>query len=111
MEAESMTAKHFASLAAAFVLGGAGVALLDHRAEATPTELYRLLGLFGDVLDVAKRQYLKPVDDQKAMQAAMSGLLRSLDPHSDYLSPETFQAMTGVTRGQDAGVPGAPRLT
>jgi carboxyl-terminal processing protease len=65
---------------------------------------YRMLGLFGDVLDTVERQYVTEVDDTKLIQAAIDGMLTSLDPHSGYLDPENFDEMRDQTRGEYGGL-------
>ena len=59
------------------------------------TELFHLLEVFGGVQDIVERQYVKTPDDKRLMYAAMGGLLTSLDPHSGYLPPDLYRAMTG----------------
>jgi carboxyl-terminal processing protease len=74
-------------------------------AAATPrAQTYRMLGLFGDVLDTVERQYVTPVDDTKLIHAALDGMLTSLDPHSGYLDPENFDDMRDQTRGEYGGL-------
>jgi carboxyl-terminal processing protease len=63
-----------------------------------------MLGLFGDVLDTVERQYVTEVDDTKLIQAAIDGMLTSLDPHSGYLDPENFDEMRDQTRGEYGGL-------
>jgi carboxyl-terminal processing protease len=63
-----------------------------------------MLGLFGDVLDTVERQYVTPVDDTKLIHAALDGMLTSLDPHSGYLDPESFDDMRDQTRGEYGGL-------
>src|SRR4051794_24927614 len=77
----------------AFVLGAGSMAYVSQHAQAAATpraNTYRMLGLFGDVLDTVERQYVTPVDDTKLIHAALDGMLTSLDPHSGYLDPEGF---------------------
>src|SRR6185503_11781084 len=67
-------------------------------------ETYKMLQLFGDVVDEVQRQYVTPVDQKKLIQAAIDGMLTSLDPHSNYLDPEAFQSMRDQTRGEYGGL-------
>jgi carboxyl-terminal processing protease len=93
--------------ASAFVLGAGSMAYVSQQARATPqppAETYRMLELFGNVLDTVERQYVTPVDDKKLIEAALNGMLTSLDPHSDYLNPEAFQDMEDQTRGEYGGL-------
>ncbi len=92
----------------AFVLGAGSMAYVSQHAQAAATapkaNTYRMLGLFGDVLDIVERQYVAPVDDTKLIHAALDGMLTSLDPHSSYLDPEGFDDMRDQTRGEYGGL-------
>jgi carboxyl-terminal processing protease len=93
--------------ASAFVLGAGAMAYLGQPARATPeprAETYHMLELFGNVLDTVEREYVVPVDDKKLIQAALNGMLTSLDPHSDYLAPEAYNDMQDDTRGEYGGL-------
>jgi carboxyl-terminal processing protease len=93
--------------AAAFVLGAGSMAYFSQTARATPeprAETYHMLELFGNVLDTVDRQYVTPVDDKKLIEAALNGMLTSLDPHSDYLNPEAYNEMQDETRGEYGGL-------
>ncbi|HEX3919402.1 MAG TPA: S41 family peptidase [Caulobacteraceae bacterium] len=93
--------------ASAFVLGAGTMAYIGQTAKATTeakAEDYHMLELFGDVLTEVDRQYVTPVDDKKLIQAAMSGMLTSLDPHSDYLAPDAYNDLQDQTRGEYGGL-------
>jgi len=74
------------------------------RAAAPRSETYKMLELFGDVLTRVDAQYVEPVDDKKLIQAGIDGMLTSLDPHSNYLDPESFNNMMDQTRGEYGGL-------
>ena len=92
----------------AFVLGAGSMAYVSQAAQANAQQprakTYRMLELFGDVLDTVDRQYVAKVDDAKLIEAALDGMLTSLDPHSGYLSPENFEDMQDTTRGEYGGL-------
>ncbi len=67
-------------------------------------ELYKQLTLFGDVLEEIRRNYVDVPDDKKLIEAALTGMLTSLDPHSSYLPPESFEDMKVQTRGEFGGL-------
>ena len=91
--------------ASAFVLGAGSMAYLGQIARATPEPPnYHMLGLFGDVLTTVERQYVTPVDDKKLIESSLKGMLSSLDPHSDYLTPDDFQEMQDTTHGEYGGL-------
>jgi carboxyl-terminal processing protease len=91
----------------AFVLGAGSMAYVSQAAQATAqprAKTYRMLELFGDVLDTVSRQYVAEVEDTKLIEAALDGMLTSLDPHSGYLSPDNFEDMQDTTRGEYGGL-------
>lgn len=91
----------------AFVLGAGTMAYLSPIAQANippKTKTYKLLELFGDVLGTVEDQYVTEVDDKKLIEAALDGMLTSLDPHSGYLSPDSFEDMQDTTRGEYGGL-------
>jgi carboxyl-terminal processing protease len=67
-------------------------------------ELYRQLDLFGDVLERVRSDYVEKPDDSQLIEAAINGMLTSLDPHSAYLSPKHFRDMQVQTRGEFGGL-------
>ncbi len=93
--------------ASAFFLGAGSMAYVGQQARATTEshgDTYHMLELFGNVLDTVEREYVTPVDDKKLINAALSGMVTSLDPHSDYLDPESFNDMQEQTRGEYGGL-------
>ena len=87
-----------------FALGAAAMASADQLTRTKGQDTYKMLELFGDVLVKVKQQYVVPVDDKKLIQAAIDGMLTSLDPHSGYLDPASFGDMREETRGQYGGL-------
>ena len=73
--------------------------------EAARTEnVYEQLDLFGDIFERIRAQYVEEVDSQKLIEAAINGMLTSLDPHSSYLPPDDFDDMRVQTRGEFGGL-------
>jgi len=66
--------------------------------------LYRQLELFADVLERVEEDYVTPIDEGEAMEAAIQGMLASLDPHSSYLNPREYRDMQVTTRGEYGGL-------
>jgi carboxyl-terminal processing protease len=102
-----MIKKHLMIGACAFVLGAGTMAYISQQAQATSqprAETYRMLELFGDVLDMTEKQYVTKVDEKKLIEAAIEGMLSSLDPHSGYLPPAGFDDMQESTRGEYGGL-------
>jgi carboxyl-terminal processing protease len=73
-------------------------------ASAAGTDTYRQLNLFGDVFDRIRADYVEVPDEEKLVEAAVSGMLASLDPHSSYMSPKRFTEMRTQTRGEFGGL-------
>jgi carboxyl-terminal processing protease len=67
-------------------------------------ETYKLLDLFGEVLEKVRSEYVEPVNDEELIEAAMNGMLTSLDPHSAYLNPKNSKDMDIQTRGEFGGL-------
>ncbi len=68
------------------------------------TSVYEQLDLFGDIFERVRSQYVEEVDSEKLIQAAISGMLTSLDPHSSYMPPDAFADMQVQTRGEFGGL-------
>ena len=72
--------------------------------EARSGNVYEQLDLFGDIFERIRAQYVEEVDEAELIEAAINGMLTSLDPHSSYLSPEDARAMRVQTRGEFGGL-------
>lgn len=66
--------------------------------------VYEQLDLFGDIFERIRGQYVEEVDPGELIEAAIDGMLTSLDPHSSYLSPDDAAAMQVQTRGEFGGL-------
>ncbi|MGZ8409233.1 MAG: S41 family peptidase [Hyphomicrobium sp.] len=67
-------------------------------------ETYRLLNLFGDVFERVRSDHVEEASDKQLVEAAISGMLTSLDPHSGYLNAESYREMQVQTRGEFGGL-------
>ena len=65
---------------------------------------YELLNLFGEVMERAKATYVEEITDKQLIEAAINGMLVSLDPHSSYLDAKDFKYMTEQTSGKFGGL-------
>ncbi|MCP3971452.1 MAG: S41 family peptidase [Rhodobacteraceae bacterium] len=68
------------------------------------TSVYEQLDLFGDIFERIRAQYVEDVDEAELIEAAINGMLTSLDPHSSYLSPKDANDMRVQTRGSFGGL-------
>ncbi len=66
--------------------------------------VYEQLDLFGDVFDRIRSEYVEEADAQELIEAAINGMLNSLDPHSSYMSDEDFDDMQVQTKGEFGGL-------
>ena len=67
-------------------------------------DIYKKIDLFSEVLDKINKEYVDDVNQSEAMDAAINGVLQSLDPYSAYMSPESFQDMQTETSGEFGGL-------
>ena len=90
-----------------FLLGAGATAYLNQSATAAVSsgaESYRVLELFGDVVQAVEENYVSEVESRKLIETALDGMLTSLDPHSNYLTPEALNDMRDQTRGEYGGL-------
>ncbi len=71
---------------------------------ANEDDIYKKIDLFSEVLDKINKEYVDDVNQSEAMDAAINGVLQSLDPYSAYMSPESFQDMQTETSGEFGGL-------
>ena len=67
-------------------------------------DVYEQLDLFGDIFDRIRSDYVEEVDAKELIEAAINGMLTSLDPHSGYLPPVDAEKMREQTRGEFGGL-------
>ena len=72
--------------------------------KASNASVYEQLDLFGDIFERIRGQYVEEVEPSELIEAAIDGMLTSLDPHSSYLSPDDAAAMQVQTRGEFGGL-------
>ncbi|MDB4989467.1 MAG: Carboxyl-terminal protease [Myxococcaceae bacterium] len=70
-------------------------------ADASP---YQNLSTFARALAHIELSYVSAVDQDKLIYGAIRGMVRTLDPHSDYLDPEEYRVLASDTRGRFGGV-------
>jgi len=89
-----------------FAVGLAAPAAVIPAQAATEKEndTYKYLDLFGAVFERVRSSYVEKVTDKKLIEAAINGMLQALDPHSSYLSAESFKEMRVNTTGKFGGL-------
>jgi carboxyl-terminal processing protease len=90
--------------AAAVALGPQSALLVGSGARAAAADTYRQLNLFGDVFEKIRTDYVEKPDESKLVEAAINGMLSSLDPHSSYMDAKSFRDMQVQTKGEFGGL-------
>jgi len=85
-------------------LAMAGLVITGVGTAQTLEPVYRQVDLFARVFESIRNDYVEEADDAELIEAAVNGMLRSLDPHSSYLNPKTFRDMQVQTRGEFGGL-------
>ncbi|HWA50669.1 MAG TPA: S41 family peptidase [Dongiaceae bacterium] len=93
------------ALAAGLTIGGIAFHGASVKAQAaSSSNTYEQLNLFGEVFERIRDNYVEEADDEKLIEAAVNGMLTSLDPHSSYLNQKDFQDMQVQTKGEFGGL-------
>ncbi len=74
------------------------------RVSAEDQTVYENLQIFSDVLDIVKESYVQEVESEELVEGAISGMLRTLDPHSSYLDPDAYKELQVETKGSFGGI-------
>ena len=90
--------------AAAAVTAPQALLFVSPSAYAAAADTYRQLNLFGDVFDKIRNDYVEKPDESKLIEAAINGMLTSLDPHSSYMDAKAFRDMQVQTKGEFGGL-------
>ena len=78
--------------------------LISQTIHSTEIDIYKKIDLFGEDLEKINKEYVEETNQSEGMDAAINGLLQSLDPYSSYMSPEIFQEMQTETSGEFGGL-------
>jgi carboxyl-terminal processing protease len=92
------------AFAGALLVGGAAQLGDYGAATAAGTDTYRQLNLFGDVFERVRTDYVEEPGEAELIEAAINGMLSSLDPHSSFLNAKDFRDMQVQTRGEFGGL-------
>ncbi|MBB3931483.1 carboxyl-terminal processing protease [Kaistia hirudinis] len=98
-------------LLAGTIIGAAATVTLSQMPDLVPgvahaavSDTYRQLNLFGDVFERVRSDYVEKPEDSALVEAAVNGMLTSLDPHSSYMNAKEFKDMQVQTRGEFGGL-------
>lgn len=72
--------------------------------QADKEATYKQLELFANILSILQENYVEEINTKEVLNGAIRGLLYSLDPHSSYLTPESFKELQDETRGSFLGI-------
>ena len=78
--------------------------LINISFSANDESIYDKIDLFSEVLDKINNEYVEEINQNKVMDAAINGVLQSLDSYSGYMSPEIFKEMQTETSGKFGGL-------
>ena len=94
-----------------FIVLGIGLAavfgwerLSIQKVSAEDKSVYEQLQVFSDVLDIVKENYVQEVSDEELIEGSISGMLKTLDPHSSYLNPDAYRELQVETKGSFGGI-------
>ena len=93
-----------ATFIAMAVIAGMALPTLTTAQSQNSEETYRQLSLFGDVFQRVRASYVEEVEDKDLIEAAINGMLTSLDPHSSFLPDDSFKKMQVQTTGRFGGL-------
>ena len=86
------------------VIAGLAMPSLTTAQTQNSEETYRQLSLFGDVFQRVRSDYVEEIEDKELIEAAINGMLTSLDPHSSFLPDDSFKKMQVQTTGRFGGL-------
>ena len=87
-----------------FLISLLSISISKYAYSANDDDIYKKIDLFGEVLDKINKEYVEDINQSEVMDAAINGVLQSLDPYSAYMSPESFQNMQTETSGEFGGL-------
>jgi carboxyl-terminal processing protease len=96
----SKRAPFIVALLVLFILGPYG----DSRVSAIDRSTYKSLKTLSEVLDIVEKNYVEPVETDKLLQGAINGMIKSLDPHSSFMTGEMYKELEVETRGSFGGI-------
>ena len=75
-----------------------------HLVNSSEDDVYKKIDIFSEVLDKINKEFVDEVNQSEAMDAAINGVLQSLDPYSAYMTPELYESMQTETSGEFGGL-------
>lgn len=78
--------------------------LYDSKVSALDKGIYKEIKIFNEVFDMVKKNYVDEVDSSTLIRGAINGMIRSLDPHSSFMTPDLYKELEVETQGQFGGI-------
>ncbi|HXH28723.1 MAG TPA: S41 family peptidase [Candidatus Polarisedimenticolia bacterium] len=86
------------------IVGGSLAGGLVARSDAVPDRTSEELGTYTQILSLVQARAAEPVDPRVAIEGSIRGMLRTLDPHTNYLDPEDYRGMLEEQQGSFSGL-------
>lgn len=77
---------------------------LTQRAVSVPSNTYENLKVYTDVLSIVQENYAEEVDSKEVIYNSLKGMVKNLDPHSSFMTPDEYQEMQIDTKGSFGGI-------
>jgi len=71
---------------------------------ALDRSIYKNLKTFNEVLDMVQKNYVEEIESKKLIDGAINGIMKSLDPHSTYMTADMYKELEVETRGSFGGI-------
>ncbi|MDD5079179.1 MAG: S41 family peptidase [Candidatus Omnitrophica bacterium] len=91
----------FAAVIFSFTKFAISGAVLEKKKNA---ELFRQVELLSDTLSIIQSDYVDEIKSQDLIYGALKGMLSSLDPHSQFMDPDTYNELKVDTEGKFGGL-------
>ncbi len=89
----------------AFLIISAGFfSVCESRSTARDKNIYKEIKTFNEVLDLVQKNYVDKVEPSALVQGAINGMMKSLDPHSSFMTPELYKELEVETQGRFGGI-------
>jgi carboxyl-terminal processing protease len=88
-------------LLGAFILIGP---YIDSKVSALDKGIYNDIKTFNEVFDIVRKNYVDEVEPQVLIQGAINGMIKTLDPHSEFMTPDMYKELEVETKGRFGGV-------
>jgi len=77
---------------------------LSQKVTPASNNTYESLKVFTDVLGIVQENYAEPVDSKEVIYNAIKGMVKGLDPHSSFMTPDEYNEMQIDTKGSFGGI-------